>query len=95
MRRSREAADTNVGVAKHAAGIIGACQGQTPMSRPLDLSGLSTVTADASLVASRYTRMKNGLKPINSNHGARQALEIRRAERTQGPREIRLQHLDD
>src|SRR5205807_8764861 len=31
---------------------------QTPLSRPLDLSGLSTVTADASLVASRYMRMK-------------------------------------
>src|SRR5205807_284645 len=31
---------------------------QTPISRPLDLSGLSTVTADASLVASCYTRMK-------------------------------------
>ena len=136
VRRSREAADTNVGVAKHAAGIIGACQGrarqgwlarrspaarfgatpsrrvlssarlaatthgrrrradhegrversigrspagdrgkierapppreptlasaprQTPISRPLDLSGLSTVTADASLGASRYTQMK-------------------------------------
>src|SRR5206468_9240922 len=32
---------------------------QTPISRPLDLSGLSTGTADASLVASRRTRMKN------------------------------------
>ena len=61
VRRSRKAPDTNVGVAKHAAGIIGACQGQTPISRPLDLSGLSTVTADASLVASRYTRMKNAV----------------------------------
>jgi hypothetical protein len=28
VRRSREAADTNVGVAKHAAGIIGFCQGR-------------------------------------------------------------------
>src|SRR5437867_5647461 len=35
---------------------------QTPISRPLDLSGLSTVTADASLVASHYTRM-----PIANN----------------------------
>src|SRR5437762_711767 len=34
---------------------------QTPISRPLDLSGLSTVTADASLGASRYTRMKNAV----------------------------------
>src|SRR5207247_5510305 len=28
VRRGREAADTNVGVAKHAAGIIGSCQGR-------------------------------------------------------------------
>ena len=72
VRRSRKAPDTNVGVAKHAAGIIGPCQGRarqawlarrSPAAR-FGATPSRRVLSSARLGrdASRYTRMNNGVR---------------------------------